>query len=203
MKHCPWFAESTNYKFILPSNTCQRHLKRKAANGWDLVQSDQSPFNTSLFVFAVFFTVNTHHTLTGQAFIWHLTIGATLSLFAKYYKRLRRIPTSLPWRILTSHIVLCTTWKSEADPGRAMGTIEPQKNYKSNFVRHDFLQLGKQHSRYKAILPSIVLSQHCCEVYFIPLTVAKPLPDLTAKYYWNLPPPSLTGWILPGEIKLA
>jgi len=29
------------------------------------------------------------------------------------------------------------------------------------------IQFGKQHSRYKAILPSIVLRQQCCEVYFI------------------------------------
>jgi len=39
--------------------------------------------------------------------------------------------------------------------------------------------------RYKAILLSIVLSQQCCEVYFISPTVAKPLWDLASKYYWN------------------
>jgi len=50
--------------------------------------------------------------------------------------------------------------------------------------------MRKQHSRYKAMLSSIVLSQQSCEVYFIPLTVAKPLWDLTAKY-----PPNITGWI--------
>jgi len=74
----------------------------------------------------------------------------------------------------------------------------PPKTYESNFTDHDFVQFGKQHiktnsfifilshcSRYKAILLSIVLSQQCCEVYFIPLTVAKPLRDLTTKNYWN------------------
>jgi len=45
------------------------------------------------------------------------------------------------------------------------------KTYESNFIHHDFVQFGKQHSRYKAILSSIVLSQQCCEVYFISLTV--------------------------------
>jgi len=35
------------------------------------------------------------------------------------------------------------------------------------------MQFGKQHSRYKAILPSIVFSQQCCEVHFISLTVVK------------------------------
>jgi len=61
----------------------------------------------------------------------------------------------------------------------------PPKTCESNFVHHNFLQSGKQHSRYKAILLSIVLSQQCCEVYVISLAVAKQLWDLTSKYYWN------------------
>ena len=65
-----------------------------------------------------------------------------------------------------------------------------------NFIHHDFVQFGKQHSRYKAILPSIVLSQQCCDAYFIYLTVAKPLWDLTTKFYWNRPPP-WTYWLEP------
>jgi len=47
----------------------------------------------------------------------------------------------------------------------------PPKTYESNFVHHDFEKFGKQHSRYKAILSSIVLSQTYCEVHFISLTV--------------------------------
>ena len=43
----------------------------------------------------------------------------------------------------------------------------PPKTYERNFIQHDFLQFGKQHSRYKAILSSIVLSHQCCEVLFI------------------------------------
>jgi len=38
----------------------------------------------------------------------------------------------------------------------------PSKTYESNFIHHDFLQFGKPHSRYKAILSSTVLSQQCC-----------------------------------------
>jgi len=43
-----------------------------------------------------------------------------------------------------------------ADPGGAIGAIASPKTYESNFIHHDFVQFGKQHSRYKAILPSIV-----------------------------------------------
>jgi len=63
-------------------------------------------------------------------------------------------------------------------------------------IHHDFVQSGKQHSRYKANLPSIVLSQLCCEVYFIPLTVVNTQRDLATTYYWNCPS-NLTGWIRP------
>jgi len=40
------------------------------------------------------------------------------------------------------------------------------------------------------------LWQQCCHVYFIPVTIAKPLWDLTTKYYWNRPP-NVIGWIRP------
>jgi len=72
--------------------------------------------------------------------------------------------------------------------GRIHGTggdwgISHPKIYESDFIYHDFVQLGTQHSRYKAILSSIVLSQQCFEVYFSLLTVAKPVLDMTTKYY--------------------
>jgi len=38
---------------------------------------------------------------------------------------------------------------------------------------------------------------HCSVLYFISLTVAKLLWDLTTKYYWNPPPLNLAGWIRP------
>jgi len=84
----------------------------------------------------------------------------------------------------TANLEKLLTYQPGADPG---GAIDPPKTYKSNFFHHNFVQFGNQHSRYKAILSSIVLSQQCYEVYFISLTVAKPLWDLTTWYYWNRP----------------
>ena len=63
----------------------------------------------------------------------------------------------------------------------------PPKTWESNFIHHDFLQLVKKHSRYKAILSSIALSQEGCEICYIPLRVAKLLLDVITKYYWNRP----------------
>jgi len=31
---------------------------------------------------------------------------------------------------------------------KAIGAIAPLKTYESNFIRHDFVQFGKQHSRF-------------------------------------------------------
>jgi len=75
----------------------------------------------------------------------------------------------------------------EAGGGSRRGDAPPPETYKSNFIRHDFVQFGKQYSRIKAILSSNVLPQQCCSVYCIFLTVAKPLCDLTTTYYWNRP----------------
>jgi len=47
-------------------------------------------------------------------------------------------------------------------------------NYENDFIHRNFVQFGKQLSRYKAILPSIVLSQQCCEVIFISLRAVSP-----------------------------
>jgi len=52
--------------------------------------------------------------------------------------------------------------------------IAHAETYESNFIDHDFAQFGKHHSRYKTILPTIILSQGCCEIYFISLTVVNP-----------------------------
>ena len=48
---------------------------------------------------------------------------------------------------------------SDADPGERLVRSRPLETYKSNLIHHNFVQFGQQHSRYKAILPSIVLSQ--------------------------------------------
>jgi len=50
-----------------------------------------------------------------------------------------------------------------ADPRGYDWRDRPLKTYEINFIRHDFVQFGKQHVRYKVILSSIVLSQQCCE----------------------------------------
>jgi len=63
--------------------------------------------------------------------------------------------------------------ESGADPGGGWA-IFPPKTTKVSFFHLDFEQFGKLHSRYKAILPSIVLSQQFCEVYFVSLTVVNP-----------------------------
>jgi len=90
----------------------------------------------------------------------------------------------------TSILFLIVFLKAIFEPRGEIGAIAPPKTYESNFIHHDFVQFGKQHSRYKVILSSIILSQQCCEVYFISLTVTKPLWDSTSKYYWNRLPPN-------------
>ena len=50
---------------------------------------------------------------------------------------------------------------------RATGAISAPKTNESSFVDHDFVQFGKQNSRYKAILPSTILSQPFCKVNVI------------------------------------
>ena len=59
----PWsLNETTNYIFILPGKTSQHHLlETRSANVWALVQSDQSPFIKTLFVFTGFFMGSAHH----------------------------------------------------------------------------------------------------------------------------------------------
>jgi len=56
--------------------------------------------------------------------------------------------------------------------GVAVGSIAPPTTCESNFVHHDFVQFGKEHSRYKVILPPTGLSEQGCKEYFISLTVA-------------------------------
>jgi len=63
-----------------------------------------------------------------------------------------------------------------------------KKTYASNFIHHDFIQFGKQDSRYKAILLSILLPQQCCEVHFISLTVAIAFMRLDYQLLPKLPP---------------
>ena len=89
------------------------------------------------------------------------------------------------FRIIRGNFRSVAGWKSPsvedviagagADLGRGDWAVRPPKTYESNFIRRDFVQFGKQHSRYGDILLSVVLLQECCAVYFITHTVAKPL----------------------------
>ena len=63
-----------------------------------------------------------------------------------------------------------------------------------------FCNSGKRHSRCKDILWSYVLSQQCCDVYFISLTVGKPLWNLTPNITEITPPnPILAGSALTAQ----
>ena len=73
-----------------------------------------------------------------------------------------------------SEIIKYNENKNQGRIKGAIGAIDPPKTYESNFIHYDFVQFGKQHSRYKAILPSTVFSPQCCEVYFVFLTVVNP-----------------------------
>jgi len=50
----------------------------------------------------------------------------------------------------------------------------PLKAYGNKFIHHDFAQFGKQHSRYKGILLSVLLSQQYSEICFISLAAVNP-----------------------------
>jgi len=64
--------------------------------------------------------------------------------------------------------------KTGAKPGGGIERIALPKTYEFNLIYHDCVQFEKQHSQYKAIFPSTVLSQKCCETYFIFLKVVNP-----------------------------
>ena len=88
----------------------------------------------------------------------------------------------------------------EADPGGRLGRLPLLKPRKVILFAMIFYNSQKQHSGYKAILSSIVLSQYC-EVCFISLTIANPREPAMRFDYWILlknPPSKLTGWIRPG-----
>ena len=73
---------------------------------------------------------------------------------------------NLHMTLTRSNILLNRGGSREGDWGD-----RPPKTYKSYFIPYDFVQFGKQHLRYKAILPPIILSLQCCEVYLNSLIV--------------------------------
>jgi len=63
---------------------------------------------------------------------------------------------------------------AETDPTGVVGAIAPAETYESYFIHHDFVQFGKQYSWCKVTFSAIVLSQQCCEGYFISFAVVNP-----------------------------
>ena len=70
----------------------------------------------------------------------------------------------------------------------------PTKTSESNIFHHDSVHFGKQHSRYKAILPSDFLSQQYFDVYFS--YSSEPVMRLEYQISLKLPP-SYTYWLDP------
>ena len=95
------------------------------------------------------------------------------------------------------HFLRCTrcTWLFQSSHGRILGgDWGDLKQAKSIFIHPNFLQFGKQHSRYKPILSSFVLSQQCCEVYFISLAAVNPWRNETwMRNFDEIAPRKLTG----------
>ena len=65
--------------------------------------------------------------------------------------------------LLMNHVVallqpIITENQGQIQWGAIGAIVPPPKTYESNFFHHEFEQFGKQHSRYKAIMPSIALS---------------------------------------------
>ena len=71
------------------------------------------------------------------------------------------------WYKLVAAETLVTWIQMRASRGRSRRgrSPPPHETYKNNFIHDNFLQLEKQHPQHKAILPSIVLSQQCCEAF--------------------------------------
>ena len=78
----------------------------------------------------------------------------------------------------------------------------PRITSESNFIHHDSLQFGKQHSRYKAILSSIILSQQCYEVYIFHLSFkSETVMRLDCQISQKSPPITLLAGFALGELK--
>jgi len=97
------------------------------------------------------------------------------------------------WYKLVAAETLVTWIQMRASRGRSRRgrSPPPHETYKNNFIHDNFLQLEKQHPQHKAILPSIVLSQQCCEAFQAIMRLW--LPNIIE----IAPPPKLTGWIRP------
>ena len=96
--------------------------------------------------------------------------------------------------------VSCRRWISLRGSGGSRGSDwgdRPPKTYESNFFHHDFVQFGEQHSRYKAILTSIVLPQSVVKYTWYLLNSSELVMRLDCQILLISSPPKLTGWICP------
>jgi len=68
--------------------------------------------------------------------------------------------------------------------------LSRSKTYGNNCVHHDLYNSTIRKTAFATLgyFASPVLSQQCCEVDFISVTVVNPRWDLTTKNYWNPPP---------------
>jgi len=63
------------------------------------------------------------------------------------------------WSVVCQILSVLTDASAKLKKCGSKGTIVPHKTYESNFIHRNFVQIGKQHSRYKAILSPNVLLQ--------------------------------------------
>ena len=112
-----------------------------------------------------------------------------------------RVPFQKMWSILFLQIYLRSElfgvdWGGTFNAGADPGGDRPPKIYESNLIRHDFVQFGKKHRRYKPILPSIVF---VTAVLWSMLHLSySNEPAMTLDYQMLLKsPPNLRGWIRP------
>jgi len=99
--------------------------------------------------------------LTRQVIHSQLRVDSILNKFAAFIAIILSTSILLPSNFESFYFVQSS---AGADSRGAIAAIIPPKRYESNFIHHDFVQFGKQHSRYKAI----------CDVFFISHTVVNP-----------------------------
>jgi len=78
------------------------------------------------------------------------------------------------------------------------GEIASPKTYESNFIYHYFLQFGKEHSRYKAIL-SAIFCHSSVVMYTSPSYSSEAIMRLAN--IAEIAQPNLIGWIRPWTIQ--
>jgi len=200
-EHCTWIRLDSDYsQFFRSDPGCKSLQNLGFGPDFDLV--DGNEMRHVCYEKAAFFKIFGVHLDLDFAFEKILDCGWTWLSFKKSeldldrknknwhsahlwsHLRCSEQVNRIPQEKLTRQLV---GLRRGADPGERFGRSLLLKLMKIT-IHHDFLQSGKQHSRYKANLPSIVLSQLCCEVYFIPLTVVNTQRDSATPILLKLSP---------------